>query len=329
MANATVKLQTVVNLAATHAELMPLAGVGGYTSEPALSLCNDVIQEMLCPPFAWKCNRVEMPMLVTAPNKQDYLFAGAVAFTLGSNSQGAAIDLTTNSGITEVGNVVTVKTIEAHGFVVGDTVYQFGCALAAYNSTLTQAASSWTYSGGWVITAVTATTYTFTHASSGLATSGAAGITDYGWLESATKIEINNTSPLKNTKPLRAVRTIQPMGSVSTPEKVSVVKDLGTGVLKIRFAAVPGSTIWGANLVYQAKAPLKTDLTNDTWAPFPDELGFVYRQGFLARCYRYIESRRADVEYQKAQVAIGKALGHDDAEESDEHVSPERSLMEF
>jgi hypothetical protein len=328
MGLSTETLQQTTNLCRTHINLAPLAGVGGFISEPALSLCNTTLQELLAHPFAWKFNRIEMPMLVTYPNRQDYQFGGAVAFTLGNTSRGAGIGLASASAIAEVVNTVTVTTLEPHGFSAGDTVYMAGNTVAAYNSTFTQNENSSTWSGGWTILTVSSTSFTFTHASSGLAASGAPGITDFGWAESATMVELGSTSSIRDTKILRAVAEIQPTWKAFSPEKVCVLKDNGDGTLKIRFTNVPGSTIWGVNLVYQAKAPYKTALTA-TWSPFPDEYGFVYRQMFLACCWRYLNDNRQAVEFQKAEQMILKALGRGDAEASEVHVVPSIGLMDW
>lgn len=322
----TVTLQKVVDLARTHVELLPVAGVGGFTDEPALSLCNSVLQELLANPLDWKFNRAEMPMLCTAPNKQDYLFAGATVFSLSSTQQGWAADLTSNNGLTQSAGVVTVKTLENHNFAIGDVVYLNNFQLAngsasVYNATLVQNGSSSTWTGGVTITGVAAKSFTFAGVTS--ETSGALGITDFGWLAGGTRIGISTNSAIFPTRHIEAVRDQQPYGYSATPEKVNVVQDLETGVLKIRFIPVPGTTIWGVNLVYQKKAPLITALLNAVWTPFPDELSYVYRQGFLAMAYRYVNSPRADVEYQKFQSAIMKALGADDRETSDRHLYPD------
>jgi hypothetical protein len=331
MSLSTVTLQNVINLCSTHAELMLLSGASGYTNEPALSLANDTLQELLSFPYAWKFNRVEMPMFVTSQNKQDYQFGGAVAFTLGSSSTGVGIALATagTPGISRTGTTVTVNTLEAHNMSVGNTVYMLGNGDSQFNSTYTQSATIWGFTSGWTILSVpSSTSFTFTHATSGTTTSGASGITDFGWLQSGTMVELNNASPLQNLQYLQAEKELQPDFISENPKKVCVLKDNGDGTLKIRFQHVPSSTIWGANLVYQAKAPLKAALT-DTWAPFPDDFGFVYRQMFLARCYRYINSPRSEVEYQKAQAMIIKALGKGDAETTEVHVVPARSLMDW
>jgi hypothetical protein len=317
-------LISVINFAATHAKLVPLCDVGGYTNEPALSICNDALSSLLSSPYDWRFNaNDELAMLVTATNKQDYLFAGATAFTLGATSCGASPDLASKSAITVSGGVVTVNTLETHRFTVGDTVYMTGNTLPAYNSTYFDTGSASGWNGGWVITAVAPKSFSFA-ATSGQNNSdvtGAPGITDFGWLCSATMVELNNTSSPQNTAYLSAVRSIQPMSKVANPDKVSIEKDLGTGVLKVRFSYVPGSTVWGVTLVYQVAAPVKTDLSN-TWAPFPDNLSAVYRQAVIYYMYRYLNDSRSEAEYQKLQQEISKAQGYDDSEQSDVFICP-------
>jgi hypothetical protein len=329
MSNSTLTLQSVVNLCATHADLMPLSNVGGYANEPALSLCNDAISEIITVDRDWKWNRNEMAMLVTCPNKQDYQFGGASAFTLGTGSAGAAIGLASNNAITESSTTVTVTTLEAHRFSVGQTVYMTGNTVAAYNSTFTDDGSQSTWSGGWTITAVpSSTTFQFTHASSGLANSGAAGITNFGWLTSASLVEMNSNSSPQNIRHVKAVREITPWSKVGDPDKVCVLKDNGDGTLKIRFYYVPGTTIWGTNLVYQAKAPLKASLA-ETWSPIPDQNSAMVRQALIYRMYRYLNSPRAEVEYQKLQAEMARMLGADNSEESNVYLVPDETLLDL
>lgn len=324
-ANLTLKLQTIVNLASTHADLLPLAGVGKFYAEPALSLCNDVIQELLAYPHAWKINRADMPPFATAPNKQDYIVSGATAFVLGDGSTGVGIAA---SGVVKSGTTVTVTTLEAHNMSTGQTVYMLGNADTTFNSTYTQNASSSGYTGGWVITATpTTTTFTFTHGTSGTTTTGPATITDFGWLEGATMRELNSTASIPRPWALEACNFLQPSGLVVRPEKISVLADNGDGTLKIRLKDTPGAQTFLVSPYYQKRAPLKTSL-EDNWSPFTDDYSFVYRQCFLARCYRYIDSPRADSEYQKAAQQIVKAMGKADVENSDQHLYPEYSLID-
>lgn len=320
---ATVSIQSVVNLCRTHVELMPIADVGGFSNEPALSLANDTLQELLSQPFNWKFNSKTAPLLVTQASRQDYLFAGATAFT---SKGGVGIDLASLNAITESGNTVTVATLQDHNFTVGDTVYMLGNTVAAYNSTFSQTPTSSGWTGGWAITATPTTkSFQFTHVSSGLANSGAPGITDCGWLESVTMTDVNATDAIPYVFTPKAVRSLQPSSTGGRPDKVALVSET-SGVLTLRLANIPSSTIYALAINYQMKAPQKTDLTQ-TWSPFPDEFGFVYRQMFLARCYRYLDHRRADAEEARALVMIAKALGRDDTEDSEQYVSPSTTIM--
>jgi hypothetical protein len=330
MSNSTLTLQSVVNLASTHVDLLPLAGVGGYSNEPALSLANDVVQELLAAPLDWKFNRRELAMFVTTRGRQDYQFGGAVAFT---TNGGAGIGLASANAVAVSGGVVTIQTLEPHRFSVGDTTFLSGVTMTTgtaskYNSVFTDDGQTSSWSGGWVLTAVASTSFSFasTTGQNNSDAGGAPGITDFGWLESATMVDMNNNSSPQPVRQLEAVREVALTSAVGIPEKICVLKDNGDGTLKIRFQYAPDSVVRGAKLVYQAKAPIKTALT-DTWAPFPDEYSFVYRQGFLARCYRYLNSPRADAEYQKLQQAIAKALQSGDRETSDVHIYPAESLM--
>lgn len=340
----TITLQSVVNLASTHVELMPLAGVGGYNNEPALSLCNDTMQELLSHPHDFKFNRVDMPMFVTATYQQDYLFAGATAFTLGAGSAGAQIDLATNSAITVATGVVTVNVIPGnlqHQFTVGQTVYLNNVVMttgtaSAYNAVQSQTGSAWTWTNGFVITAVTTTSFSFaaTGSQHNGDVGGAPGIKDLGWLQSAYIVELNNNTPVGNIHPnVEAVRNLAPSQRCNRPTKVCHLKTLvdangrDTGVVKLRLEYPTGADAWIVNCVYQAKAPIFTSLSN-TWAPFPDEYSYVYRQALLYRMYRYVNAPQQTAEYQKMQIAISKATGADDRETSDVHVYPEASLVD-
>jgi hypothetical protein len=328
MSNTTLTLQTVINFASIHAELSPLSNVGGFSLEPALSLCNDTLQELTAQPNAWKHNRFEMPIFVTTTYKQDYIFGGATAFTL--EEGGAAIALTTAStpGVVRTGTTVVVTTIEAHNMTVGRTVYMFGNGDAQFNSIYTQGPTSSGFSGGWVITAITSNSFTFTHLVSGSTNSGASGITNYAWLESGTMREINTTAPIPKVWQLEGVNDLHPTSISMRSAKVAILNDIGDGTLKIRMQYAPGGTFYAVALIYQMQPPVKVALT-DTWTPFPDRYGFVIRQAFLARAYRFMGSTKADAEYQKFRLVLAEVTMADDAEQSDQRIYPEQSLMDL
>lgn len=342
--SSTLTLQSVLNLCSTHADLLPLSGVGGYLNEPALSLCNDAASEIINDEQDWKWNSVELGAvvqpLITMMNKQDYLFAGASAFVLGSNgstqSSGVSIDLSTNSAITVTGGVVTINTLETHRFQTGNVVNLIGVVMStgttsAYNSTFTDNGTNSTWSTGWTITATTAKSFSFavTTGQNNADVGGAPGITNFGWLTGANMMELNNTSSPPNYRQLKAVRNLPRWSRVNDPEGLAMVQDLGTGVLKFRLTYVPGSVIWAVNLIFQMTPPVFTTLGNTTWSPIPDAYSSLVRQALIYRMYRYLNSPQAPVEFQKLQADLLKAKGRDQAEESNVYVTPEESLVDF
>ncbi len=356
----TITLQTISNFCSTHSDLLPLTGVGGYTSEPFISIANDVMAEIINNEQDWKWNSVEtcdlvatFAPLITSLNKQDYLFAGASAFVLQVSSggtqvvsSGAAIDLIANGGVTVSAGTVTVKTLEPHRFAVGNIVNLVGLVFttgtaANYNSAYTDNGSSASWATGYAITAVTAKSFSFAAVAGqnnsdvggapgfGVKNGSAVQLGGMGWLAGANMFELNNTSSPPNWRQLKGVLNLPKWSRVADPEKVAIVQDYGTGVLKIRFNQIPGGVIWAVNLIYQLAAPVLTDMAG-TWAPIPDKYGDLIRQGALYRCYRYLNpnSTATQNEFKKFQAVLQKSQGTDNAEEANVYLQPEEGLVD-
>lgn len=353
----TIKLLTTINYATTHTDLLPLRGVGGITDEPGLSICSEAASEIINDENDWKWNSVELcsPLgltqatgqpLVVYQSKQDYLFAGASAFTMnitpsggstGVQSSGASIDLVTNNAVTVSGGVVTVKTLEPHRFAIGNGVYLFGLiattgTAAKYNSSFTDDGNktSWGAPGPYVVTGVpTPTSFTFA-AVSGQANAdvlGASGITNFGWLTAATMMELNNNSSPMNVRHLSAMRNLPSWSKLADPEQVAVMKDFGTGVLLIRMMYPPAAVTWLVNLIYQQPSIVFTSL-NQSWG-IPDNLVALLNQAVLYRAMRYIRSASAENEYKILQALIQKQRGSDQAEQSNVFMEPVDSLVDY
>jgi hypothetical protein len=354
MALSTIPLQTTINYATTHTDLLPLQGVGGYVDEPGLSICTEAASEIINDSNDWKWNSVELcsPLgltqgtgqpLIVYQSKQDYLFAGASAFTMnvtaagvgtGVQSSGASIDLASASAVTVAAGVVTVKTLEPHRFAVGNTVFLFGLTFTTgtaskYNATFTDDGNKTAWAGGYVLTAITAKSFSFASIAgqNNGDVGGAPGITNFGWLSGATMMELNNLSSPMNVRHLKAVRNLPVWSKLADPEQVAVMQDLGTGVLLFRFAYAPGAVTWIINPIYQKQSVIYTSL-NQVWG-IPDSYAALINQAVIYRAYRYIRSPQADNEYKKLQALIAKNKGSDQAEESNVFLEPIDSLVDY
>lgn len=346
-----ITIQNLLDYAKTHAKLTPVLGIAGITNEPGLSICKDTIQELLSAPFAWKFNRsfagaasnTYGNFFVTQPFIQDYQYAGAVAFVLPTTPPNAITSLTSvggagialsPTGITRSGATVTVNTLDPHPFTVGQTVFHAGATVAAYNATFTgnNIALTSTWSGGYVITVVPSTTsYQFTIAGTP-ANSGAPGINDFGWLDSASARDIQSTQFPQFEVPIQAVDNLTPTGDGDSPGQASVIQQMldssgnPTGVLKFRTYLRNSSYIWQINFTWQKAPPILTGITS-TFNPWPDSLGYVLRQGVLAKAFNLIDDKRAQVEELKFQRAIGKALIRWQTERSSEGFAPSCQIL--
>ena len=62
MGNSTIRLQAVVEYAKTYPDLSPVLASGGFSQEPALTIANDVANQMFSVPYAPKFNRIRLPL---------------------------------------------------------------------------------------------------------------------------------------------------------------------------------------------------------------------------------------------------------------------------
>jgi hypothetical protein len=224
----TKTLQETVDWARTFTKLVPIVGIGGFSNEPALTICNSVIQEILSPPHKWKFNRAELTSFITIDGTQDY----------------------------------------------PETV------------------------------------------------------TDMSWLESCVIEDEANTSTSPQLKPTREIEAVQDLPKESirdNPEKVCILKE-ATTTTTLRFWKVPATVVWRAYVIYQKKPVIKTALTAN-WSPIPDDLAWVYQQGFLAMAYKMADDTRAETEYRKFLRDIGRATAKDEAELQHEGFFPGRPIM--
>lgn len=94
MGNSNLTLQAVVDGVSAIGDLNPvLVSTGGFASEPALTIANDVIQEMIAERFPWKWNRFKYPPFYLISRQQDY--ASLTVFNLGWLENGYRIQLNT------------------------------------------------------------------------------------------------------------------------------------------------------------------------------------------------------------------------------------------
>ena len=161
------------------------------------------------------------------------------------------------------------------------------------------------------------------------ANGGAPGIFNFGWLESAAFVDINNPSFPLPVSPIDAVHRISPEYT-STGEKLSISCeiDYGNGVLKFRFSQPISTYPYAFNAVYQAKAPTFT--SGESLFQFPDAINYVLHELALFQAFRFAYGSTAEetkMQMEVASMAIVSALESEDREDNFQAITPQITLM--
>ncbi len=326
----TITLQSVIDTVQTCKGMKPLVGVGGVANQPALDICNDTLQQLLSAPYAWRFNKNAVPVFTTIPYQQDYIVSGCSAVCTGKYAVSLNSQNSTTAGLTEAATTVTAcySDFAPNGFpagiaqpTVGDTITVSGATQSGYNITAT-------------ITAVNASAKTFQYtAAGGLSADGGQGINNINWMEHVTLSDFQSTATVIPVHDAEIAASLPMESIIQPPMKFSYHKDnlFGTAPSQtnsptFRAWPVPSSQIWGVYLFFQARAPLLTSL-GSTWAPWPDDLGFVLRAYVKAAALDWWEDPRAANSYIIAQQQLLKGLGSKDQEIRHEALFPDLPIM--
>ena len=331
-------LQSVCDYVLTNVRGAPIQDVLGVQNEPALSICNDVYQEVLQRPLTWRFNKANnantglgILYFTTIAFQQDYKCTNATATT----STGVVhIATVFNAGLSVTSNVATVVTNWAHGFTAGQAVtmlnvgsFLVGGAFSvdpSLNSTFT------------IATIPTTTSFTFavTHADG---TFGAPGVNDIGWIERCVLEDFANTANVKPRHSIEVTMNLELESIIQPPFKVSyqyTVSDTNTATNQLipsvnaifRLWPVPSAQTWGVMVDYQLK-PKTFSALSETWSVWPDELIFVIRQGVRAFTLDFVEDPRAVTEYQIFQQKLNQVREIRDQERPSQTMFPDRPLL--
>jgi len=159
--------------------------------------------------------------------------------------------------------------------------------------------------------------------------SGAPGIWNLGWVESAALVDINNPSfPLPVT-PIDAVHRLAPEYT-STGDNISLSCeiDYGNGVVKFRISQPISTYPFAFNVVYQAKAPKFTD--GRSVFQWPDDYSFALFEMLLWQGMRFaygMTAAETNTQMQVAQMAVSSVLAAEDREDNIQALTPTRGLM--
>jgi hypothetical protein len=245
-----------------------------------------------------------------------------IVLTATSRQFGALSNITASAGIT----TVTVSNTMSPGMLMTFAGVVTNSALNGQTVTLLTATAN-------VVTFTTPTGVTITNgADTGkifAAPSGAPGIFNFGWAESAALVDINNNSfPLPVT-PIDAVHRIAPEYT-STGDALSLACniDYGNGVLQFRLSQPVSTYPFAFTVTYQAKAPVLTQPSSIF--QWPDDLSYVLFEMLLWQGMRFaygITAAETEAQMQSAALALQSALESEDREANDQAITPQWSIF--
>lgn len=161
------------------------------------------------------------------------------------------------------------------------------------------------------------------------AQSGAPGIWNLGWIESAASVDINNPSFPLPVNPIDAVHRNAPeYTSTGDMLSLSCEIDYGNGVVQFRISQPVSTYPFAFNVVYQAKAPVFNSATSIF--QWPDDLSFVLFEMLLWQGMRFaygITAAETQVQMQSAAQALQNALDSEDREDNIQALTPNFTLM--
>lgn len=300
-AQSTLTVMNLVDYARLFSWTTPVLGVAGYTDEPALSFADDVMKKILAKSNPWKWNAAKFPVVYTQPYQQDY------PTSVQQNQMGwlqSAVSIDVNNP--NASKVIPPMT------VVQNLLPTFLCNAPKKCSWIPNSlAQTGTWGGPNATDPGPNVVYTnpLVSAGGGPSNNRLTAITDpNGNIQVVTTYGVTGSTAPSWPGASAPAGTQTADGSV-----VWTVQDPLGVALRLDALATYNSIVWQIAALYQIKPPNVTSL-NQTMAPIPDDLSYLVKQGFLAFCYKQVDSNKFQVEYAQWLAAIQEAMGASDRE---------------
>jgi hypothetical protein len=305
----TYTVQMVVNYARAAAPWTnSILSVPGFTDEPAVSFADDIVKKIMAKANPWKWNMIKAPSFYTQPYQQDY------PTSISMNAMGWLQNCT----MVDINNADQQPPVQPPITCVLDLLPTSSCG----NPTkICWLANSLIVTGLWPGPQVTYQNPLFLYGG-GPGNNPLTAIKDAnGNIQVVTGYGITGT--FQPTWPAANA----PAGTVTQDGTVVwTVQDPNGVAFRLDRLATFGSQVWQMNPTYQQKPPTITSL-GDTFAPVPDDLNYLIRQGFLAYCYSQIDSAKFQEQYKIWEENIAIAMGASDREDQEFGFYPAQPIQ--
>ena len=297
-------VQNLIAYARTFDFCIPTVGLAGYDDEPALSFANDIMQKILAKNNPWKWNSYLAPIFYSQPNQQDY------PTSISANTMGWLESAT----LTDINNMSVPKPQPLVQCVARlQPTFRFGiptqvCWIMNRNANL----GTWPGNN---------TLYQNPLISAG---GGPGGNPLTAILDPNGNIQVVTTYGITLSSGTPSWPSAGASAGTNTSDGTVVwtVQDPNGIAFRLDALGSNGSNVWQFNITYQQRAPLITSLSQ-TFAPIPDDLQYLIKQGFLAFCYKKSDRNTFQEEYAQWLADIQQALEQTDRETQSFGIYPD------
>lgn len=325
----SISLQNVIDYARSFPECNPILPAGGFSFEPALTFANDVLQKILAQNLNWRWNASYVPLFLSNALQQDYI---TNLTDIGWLTHGFRIDINNNTNSANLARKPLFQ-VEVNRDM-GLTPYQGNPSIACFIPNTQAQFGTWAPN----------TTYTCGYGLSGAPASPIQQIVDANgnmlFLDSSimnltpdSPGYAGTTIPLPTPNPYGTTGSTPPMAPINAPAGTTVVD--GTVVWTVanpngyalRFNPIPavGGFVWLFWIAYQRRPPKFTSL-QQTLSPIPDELAYLFREGFVAKCLQHANSPRARMQNEMWHEQIEQAIKAGEREEQAWSIFPDTAM---
>lgn len=299
-----------MDFASTIGDLSPILAVGGYSREPALTIANDVMSDMITQRFNWKFNRLRIPSFYTISWQQDY--ASLIAASIGWIESLVMVDINNTALPKPIFWPKAVRDLQPTS--AQQTPAPQVCW--KYNSELIQ--------GVWPGTGIVYTNPL------GAPTTPANSFINI--LDTNGNIQVLTTFGTTGSVTPTWPAPGSPRGTVTNDGSCqwTVADPFGQG---FRLSHVPAQTanVYQVNVLAQKTQPKLLNLES-TLDPIPDDYSSYFRDGFITYLHRHSANPSVKSKFEKLKLQweadLFKASGQGDRETENASFVPESSIMD-
>jgi hypothetical protein len=306
-----ITVQQLANQLRVYPEYTPVFGTSGFTQEPILTMCNDVLQRFLAEGLPWKWNRSYVPSILTVALQQDYC---TQLTDIGWLENCVRIDInnSTNNGNLAPKPIFMMEAIRD----LQQTSYQgIPFNVSFIPNTLAfmgQWMANTPYGCGYGVAQIPITPIQqFIDINGNIlyidSTVLGLNINSPGFAGQPVSLPSNSPYGISGSTAPQAPPNATPGTKVQDNTVIWTVAD--PNAYAIRVAPLPAFSglAWLIPPVYQRKPPTLTSL-QDRINPIPPEFNYLFRQGLRASLYDHAGSPKAESAFAKWLQDLNTAL---------------------